>query len=93
MSSKNINSLFNDKTDEHIKYFVDNYKDAKIIAAWGNRPRNLNEEKYRKRIQQVINYVGRNRLKIVGAITKKGYPRHGLSWNGKPELYKYSKFF
>lgn len=84
-------NLYNEETDKWIEYFLNEYPSATIIAAWGNKPKNLNEEIYRKRIQQVITIIGRNRLKIVGTITKNGYPRHGLSWNRNPKINDYSQ--
>lgn len=89
----NINSCIGKEANQHIKDFTLKYNSATIVAAWGNKPKRLSEQKYRERIEQVVALVGKDRLKIVGALTKRGYPRHGLSWNGNPQLDDYSKFF
>ena len=89
----NINSCMGEEANQYITDFTSKYNSAIIVAAWGNKPKKLSEKKYKERINDVVGIIGKNRLKIVGNKTTKGYPRHGLSWNKNPELDEYSKFF
>jgi hypothetical protein len=63
-----------------------------VIAAWGN-PNGISEVLYRQRITEVLSLVQQATtvsLSIVGAPTEKGFPRHGLHWNGAAQLFPYS---
>jgi hypothetical protein len=65
-----------------------------VIAAWGN-PNGVTETLYKQRITEVLNLVHQSPappLYMVGAPTKKGFPRHGLHWNGAAERFPYSAF-
>ena len=85
-------TLIGSKTDIYLKEILSENPNATIVAAWGNNPKSFSKDEYDKRVKEVVDIIGKDRLQIVGKITKKGYPRHGLSWNEKPELEKYSKF-
>lgn len=58
-----------------------------VVAAWGN-PCGIESTRYSRRIEAVLallNNAG-HALHRVGALTKAGYPRHGLHWNSAAEL-------
>lgn len=52
-----------------------------VVAAWGN-PNGIAPERYDRRIREVVALLGARQLSCVGALTRLGYPRHGLLWNG-----------
>lgn len=56
-----------------------------IVAAWGN-PNGIALHRYDRRIREVHALLGARSLHIVGPLTRAGYPRHGLLWNGDCEL-------
>ncbi len=58
-----------------------------IVAAWGD-PNGIEPARYRQRIEEVLTLIrlGGYSLHRVGALTKAGYPRHGLHWNGDAAL-------
>lgn len=58
---------------------------AVVVAAWGD-PGPVERATYDGRIGKVLAIVGEQRLNIVGARTRKGYPRHGRLWNSDPQL-------
>jgi hypothetical protein len=63
-----------------------------VVAAWGN-PNGITETLYRRRIIEVLSLVHQSAmttLSIVGTPTKKGFPRHGLHWNGAVQRIPYS---
>ena len=61
-----------------------------IVAAWGN-PNGIDATRYaarslevRRRLEQA-GYA----LHCVGALTRLGFPRHGLHWNGSAPLHRW----
>ncbi len=56
-----------------------------LIAAWGNS-NGIELVRYNRRINEVLALLDTSRLKVVGAPTRLGYPRHGLLWNNQPEM-------
>ncbi len=52
-----------------------------VIAAWGN-PNGIDPGLYDRRVGEVIRILRGFRLHAVGDLTRAGYPRHGLMWNG-----------
>jgi len=74
------------------EYIKDRTKDVDVVVvAWGN-PNGLAKEKerYDQRISEVLRLIDKNQLHRVGDLTKKGYPRHGLSWKKNFGLEKFS---
>ena len=55
-----------------------------VVAAWGN-PNGVDPGKYERRIAEVSRLLERVRVRALGPLTKLGYPRHGLMWNGELE--------
>ena len=92
INNNNFQNIKNKKTDDWLSMLIKNNPNAIIVAAWGNNPKYLDKSKYDDRINEVVELVGKDNLHLVGSITKRRYPKHGLSWNKKPELYDYSKF-
>lgn len=56
-----------------------------IVAAWGN-PNGIAPAHYDRRIREVVSLLGARQIYHVGALTRLGYPRHGLLWNGDGAL-------
>lgn len=54
-----------------------------IVAAWGN-PNGVAHTRYRARSEAVVTLLRARQQPVycVGALTRLGYPRHGLHWNG-----------
>ncbi|MCE2451629.1 MAG: DUF1643 domain-containing protein [Nitrospinae bacterium] len=59
-----------------------------MLAAWGN-PNGVDPAKYEKRIAQVSRLLEGACVRALGPPTKRGYPRHGLMWNGELPLRKW----
>jgi hypothetical protein len=55
------------------------------VAAWGN-PDGIDRATYDRRVAEVLRLVDPTRLAVVGPLTRLGYPRHGLLWNGDPAI-------
>lgn len=71
---------------ENDRYILDATASAAMsVAAWGN-PNGFTLDRYNRRIREVLALVGARRLYVVGPLTRNGYPRHGLLWNGGCEL-------
>lgn len=54
-----------------------------VIAGWGN-PNGISPATYQQRVDEVLRLLAQRTLHIVGSLTRRGYPRHGLLWNGDP---------
>jgi hypothetical protein len=52
-----------------------------VIVAWGN-PNGIEREVYDRRAGEVMRLLRVREFGMVGGLTKRGYPRHGLRWNG-----------
>ena len=61
-----------------------------VVAAWGN-PNGIDVTRYAARSVEVRRRLeaADYRLHHVGAITRLGYPRHGLQWNGEAALQRW----
>jgi hypothetical protein len=71
---------------ENDRFILDAAADADItVAAWGG-PNGVTPDRYERRIHEVLALLVAHRLHIVGPLTRTGYPRHGLLWNGDCEL-------
>lgn len=57
------------------------------VFAWGN-PSSIKNQYYKRRSREVHSLVASalNKIHIVGALTKEGYPRHGLLWRDSWEI-------
>lgn len=51
-----------------------------LIAAWGN-PNGIERKVYDRRAGEVMKLLMGREIRMVGSLTKRGYPRHGLHWN------------
>lgn len=56
-----------------------------VLVSWGN-PNGVDPQKYDRRIAEVSLLLEGVRVRALGPPTRLGYPRHGLMWNGEPEL-------
>lgn len=74
------------ENDSHIKNVIEQAET--LVAAWGN-PNGINPVFYNRRIAEVLQLVTPSFLKIVGARTQQGYPRHARMWNNNPALHDY----
>ncbi len=52
-----------------------------LVAAWGN-PNGIEPGLYDRRAEEVLRLLQGFRTHAVGKLTRAGYPRHGLMWNG-----------
>ncbi len=67
---------------ENDRYILAAAKGADLlVAAWGN-PNGIDPELYDRRVGEVIRILRDFRIHAVGNLTRAGYPRHGLMWNG-----------
>ena len=60
-----------------------------IVAAWGN-PNGIDAARYTARSAAVCRHLeaAGYALHRVGALTRLGFPRHGLHWNGSVPLHR-----
>lgn len=66
----------------------------RLVVAWGN-PNGIAPARYRQRIGEVLTLIaeqGQQPIYTVGGLTKQGYPRHGLHWNGAATLEKWRDY-
>ena len=61
-----------------------------IVAAWGN-PNGIDAARYTARSAAVCRHLeaAGYALHRVGALTRLGFPRHGLHWNGSAPLHRW----
>lgn len=61
-----------------------------VVAAWGN-PNGIDAQRYASRGAQVCRRLEQDGhvLHHVGALTRLGYPRHGLHWNDGATLQRW----
>jgi hypothetical protein len=52
-----------------------------VVLGWGD-PNGLDPTRYDRRIADVLRLLGGRSLTHIGPLTHRGYPRHGLLWNG-----------
>jgi hypothetical protein len=57
----------------------------RVVVAWGEA-NGMASDRYERRIREVLALLAGVKLHIVGPLTRQGYPRHGLLWNGGCEL-------
>jgi len=59
-------------------------KSDTVIIGWGN-PSNIKKDYYNRRSREVHQLVLQccGQIRVVGDLTKDGYPRHGLLWRDK----------
>ncbi len=67
-----------------------NGRDDMIVLACGDPPEGWNVDGFRRRLQEVRVLIGNHRVFVVGDLTQRGYPRHGLMWNGSPSAHPYT---
>jgi hypothetical protein len=65
--------------DAHIRAAVA-VADA-VVLGWGD-PNGLDPTRYDRRIADVLRLLDGRPLSRIGPLTRRGYPRHGLLWNG-----------
>ena len=53
----------------------------RVVVAWGEA-NGMASDRYERRIREVLALLAGATLHIVGPLTRQGYPRHGLLWNG-----------
>ncbi len=76
------------KNDDYIRKAV-GIADA-VIAAWGD-PNGVEGERYDRRIGEVLRLLNGKVVSAIGGLTKLGYPRHGLHWNGDAVIKHYNE--
>jgi hypothetical protein len=57
----------------------------RVVVAWGEAS-GMAIDRYERRIREVLALLAGVELHAVGPLTRRGYPRHGLLWNGGCEL-------
>jgi hypothetical protein len=55
-----------------------------LVAGWGN-PNGIDPDIYARRIEEVLAILAPYPVYAVGPLTRAGYPRHALMWNGDVE--------
>lgn len=82
---------FRKQNDEVIIKKLDHFNENKdmILAAWGSY-NGLLESKYKRRIREVINIIGKRPIHVVGSMVENGkYPGHGKCWYDYEEVSPY----
>lgn len=70
---------------ENDRWLLEAAAQGPVVAAWGKPDRSLLPW-VRRRVPDVVELIGPNRLRLVGSLSGGRWPRHGRGWNFKPGL-------